>query len=41
MLYGLVSKHEKLSSGRTLLEELESRGYDVKTLRIQCDLKQK
>lgn len=33
-LYGLVSHHEKLSSGRTLLEELEARGYDIKTLRI-------
>lgn len=38
-LHGLLSHHEKLSSGRTLLEELESRGYDIKTLRIQVDLK--
>lgn len=40
-LYGLVSHHEKLSSGRTLLEELEARGYDIKTLRIQVDRKRK
>ena len=40
-LYGLLSRHEKLSSGRTLLEELELRGYDIKTLRIQVDRKKK
>lgn len=42
-LYGLISsgRYEVLSTGRTLLEELESRGYDTKTLRIQCDRKAK
>lgn len=41
LLYGIVSEHEKLSNGRTLLEELELRGYDIKTLRIQVDRKKK
>ena len=40
-LYGLLSTHERLSSGRTLLEELELRGYDITTLRIQVDRKKK
>jgi len=40
-LYGLLSRHEKLSSGRTFLEELELRGYDITTLRIQVDRKKK
>lgn len=39
LFYGLVSQHEKLSSGRTLLEELDARGYNTRTLRIQVDLK--
>lgn len=40
LIYGLVSHFEKLSSGKTLIEELEARGYDITTLRIQVDRKQ-
>lgn len=44
-IYGLVAngsvRYEVLSSGKTLIEELESRGYDIKTLRIQVDRKRK
>jgi hypothetical protein len=36
-LYGVFS-FIKDANGRTLVEELERRGYDVKTLRFQVDL---
>lgn len=37
-LHWLIS-HAKLDGGKTLREELDSRGYDITTLRIQVDLK--
>lgn len=44
-IYGLIAqgsvRYEVLSSGKTLMEELEERGYDIKTLRIQVDRKKK
>jgi hypothetical protein len=42
-IFGLVAngsvRYEVLSSGKTFIEELEERGYDIKTLRIQVDRK--
>lgn len=35
LFFGFRDEH-----GRTVIEELEARGYDTKTLRIQIDLRQ-
>lgn len=36
-LNGLLNFLEDSETGRTVIEELEARGYDPKTIRFQCD----
>lgn len=38
LLHGLIN-HDRLIGGKTLKQELEERGYDLTTLKIQCDKK--
>jgi hypothetical protein len=42
LMYGLVSQdivYVDMGHGKGLVQELEERGYDITTLRIQCDRK--